>query len=216
MNNYKYGLVAILVSASVVLFGQAVSANGDDTHDMNGEMPSGIMQMDPKPGETHHFEVKPETLDGQRIPYMTVTVTAVEDGTGTVVEKELHPMFGGGFHYGANLALPGEGYLLEFHLEPPSADLMRGSKRKDQWLEPLHFEFAFNAKEEFDHKIKIGDASTADMNILFETEHAEPMWMLMSDDMDMGAAKEKSIPDLVLLILGLLGGLIVGFVLGRK
>lgn len=211
-------VVAILVLSLMFLFGQTVNANGDDHagHEVDGEIPAGLMLMAPKPEETHHFEVKPETLDGQRIPYMTVTVTAVPQGAGDVVEKELHAMFGGGFHYGANLALPGEEYTLKFHLEPPATEMVRGSARKDQWLEPLDFEFAFNAKEEFDDKIKIGDASTENMNILFESEHAESMWMNvgmgmgMDSGMDMDGEEQKISP-LLYLVVGLIVGLIGGF-----
>lgn len=214
--NYKIVSVTVLIFMFMFFIGHVVSADDGHPHDEESSAPAGLMLMAPKPGETHHFEVKPETLDGQRIPYMSVSVTAVLKGSGDVIEKELHPMFGGGLHYGVNIALPGEEYTLKFHLEPPSSELARGDSRKDQWLNSLDFEFDFNAKEEFDHKIDIGKASLADMNIFFESEHAESMWMNMAGGMDMDGdmqADDKNTQKTPLLhaFVGLFVGLILGF-----
>lgn len=191
-----------------------------------------IKKLPSTPGQTHHLEVKPESLDGRRLPYMTVTATVIDQDSGQIVSRiNLHPMFGGNFHYGANVALEPKTYLLRFHLDPPS--LVRGDERKNQWLIPVEAEFTFDAAAPFADSIKIGQKDTRDMKISFEAERPEEMFALASDgdhpmmmdddgmnemmtgdemttDHEESAAKQNS----ALIIIGL-AGLVIGFILSR-
>lgn len=124
-------------------------------------------------GETHHLEVKPASLEGYRIPNMEVTVKIIDDLTHSEKIVTLHPMFGGNFHYGANVTLEPKKYRLVFHLDPPT--FMREGKRMGQWLSAAEAEFPFDGAMKFDDNVKIGEKETADMKISFETEHAEEM-----------------------------------------
>lgn len=124
-------------------------------------------------GETHHLEVKPASLEGYRIPNMEVTVKIIDDSTRSEKVVTLHPMFGGNFHYGANVTLEPKKYRLVFHFDPPT--FMREGKRMDQWLSAVEAEFSFDGAMKFDDNVKIGEKETADMKISFEAEHAEEM-----------------------------------------
>ncbi len=135
-----------------------------------------VQEIRPSADETHHIEVKPQSSEGYRIPYMEVTVTIIDQETQEKKTLELHPMFGGNFHYGANVALKPKQYLLRFHLDAPT--FVRTHAREDQWTEPVEAEFPFDASVQFEKSIKIGTKETADMNITFEAEHAEEMFVL--------------------------------------
>lgn len=135
-----------------------------------------VKEMKPMPDETHHLEVKPESLEGYRIPYMSVTVTIIDQETQEKKTIEMHPMFGGNFHYGINVGLKPKQYLLRFHLDSPT--FTRGDERESQWLEPVDVDFTFDASAKFEKSIKIGGKETKDMKISFEAEHAEPMFIL--------------------------------------
>jgi len=126
--------------------------------------------------ETHHFEVKPESLEGYRIPYMNVTVEITDQETGEKKTVELHPMFSGNFHYGANVSLKPKKYTLRFRLDPPT--FVRGHARAKMWLHPVEETFAFDASAKFGKSMKIGSKTTEDMKISFETEHAEEMFVI--------------------------------------
>lgn len=127
-------------------------------------------------GETHHIEVKPESLEGYRVPYMLVTATIIDEVSRSGKTVTLHPMFGGNFHYGANVTLEPKKYLLQFHLDPPT--FMRSHTRENQWLVPVEAEFVFDAAASFEKSIKIGSKETSDMKVSFEAEHAEEMFVL--------------------------------------
>lgn len=146
-----------------------VSASAHETQSL-------VKKVGPQPGETHHVEVKPESLEDYRIPYMKVSVEVIEQDTKQSKIVELHPMFGGNFHYGANVVLRPKQYSFRFHLEPPT--FMRGHVRENQWLVPVDAEFIFDAAEKFEKNIKIGEKTTDDMKISFEAEHAEDMFVL--------------------------------------
>lgn len=137
--------------------------------------PIKLKEVKPMAGETHHFEVKPESQEGNRIPYMNVSVIVVDQQTKDEETVVLHPMFSGNFHYGANVSLKPGKYLLRFRLDPPT--FVRGEKRKAQWTEPVHAEFIFDAAAKFEKSIKIGEKKTPDMKISFEAEHAEAMFV---------------------------------------
>lgn len=59
-------------------------------------------------------------------------------------------MFGGNFHYGANIALKPKQYLLKFHLDPPT--LGRTGIRANQWLDPVETEFILDASAQLNKR----------------------------------------------------------------
>ncbi len=201
----------------------AVSSGIANGHSDNGDAtaPSGVTEMKPAAGDTHHLEVKPESPEGYRIPDMKITVKAIPQDGGSVIEKELDGMFGGNFHYGANIALEPKRYLLKFHLDPPT--FMREGKRSSQWLETIDAEFIFDAAASIETSGKIGIKQTSDMKIIFEAEEAESMFVL-SKEKDIHMASKPMHDDesesaennagMLSALIGILG-VIVGFVLGR-
>lgn len=207
----------VLLFAVVGYFGVA-SGHSDES---DAVVPEEVIEMKPASGDTHHLEVKPESLEGYRIPDMKITVKAIPQGGGSVIEKELDGMFGGNFHYGTNIALEPRQYLLKFHLDPPA--FMREGKRASQWLESIDAEFTFDAAAPIETSGGIGTKQTSDMKISFEAEEAEAMFVLPGEeDMHMEAGSmsreesESSESDAGMLsvFIGILG-IVVGFVLGR-
>ena len=176
-----------------------------------------IKEMKPMADETHHLEVKPESLEGYRLPYMKVAVTIIDEETQEKKTIELHPMFGGNFHYGVNVALEPKQYLLKFHLDPPT--FSRGHARENQWLEPVEAEFLFDASNQFEKNIKIGSKETQDMKISFEAEHAESMFILEGTEQEHGrtghqaSTQVPSFGDVITPII-YVALLSIGFVLG--
>lgn len=211
MKKYLIALVVLGIFSLAIVF---VSAH---------ETQSLAKKVGPQPGETHHLEVKPESLEGYRIPYMKVSVTMIEQDTKQSKTVELHPMFGGNFHYGANVILQPKQYSLRFHLEPPT--FMRGHAREDQWFIPVDAEFTFDATKEFEKSIKVGEKKTDDMKISFETEHAEDMFMLTGTEEEHALHGDnengkKQTPlgasnQLLTVILSIGVGLVVGFLIAR-
>lgn len=181
---------------------------------------SAVKKMKPMMDETHHLEVKPETLEGYRIPYMKVTVTILDPKTQEKKVIELHPMFGGNFHYGVNVGLKPKQYLLRFHLDIPT--FARGDERENLWLQPIEAEFPFDASVKFEKSIKIGSKETKDMKISFEVEHAEPMFILEGTEQehDMAGMEGLQASTQVLPLVSSISVvfyialLVVGFVLG--
>lgn len=106
------------------------------------------MEMKPEKGEIYHFEVKPEDPGSKtRLSYAVVKFRAVNTSNGKVVEKELHPMWGGsGLHYAGNGALPGDGaYTATVTVEPPT--FARGPKNKDMWRNSTQVELRFTMRK---------------------------------------------------------------------
>ncbi len=143
-------------------------------------------------GGTHHLEVKPESLEGYRIPYIKVVATIIDQESQKTKTVELHPMFGGNFHYGVNVALEPKQYLLRFHLDPPS--FMRGEKRMNQWVSAIDAEFLFDGAAQFEKSIKIGEKMTPDMKISFEAEHVEKMFVSAGSEKEHMAHEELGAP----------------------
>lgn len=166
-----------LIAASSLLFlGILMMSGGPQSHVFAHIENSLLKAFQPAANETHHLEVKPEALEGYRIPYMKTTVTIVDQDSQKTKTVELHPMFGGNFHYGVNVALEPKEYLLRFRLDPPA--FMRGHAREKQWLTQVDAEFFFDAAASFEKSVKIGSKETSDMKISFEAEHAEDMFVL--------------------------------------
>lgn len=162
-----------------------------------------LEEIKPQAGETHHFEVIPESLDGSRIPYMKITVTVIDRENNERKDINFMPMYGEKFHYGANVALkPGE-YILQFNLEPP--EISRTDKGVNRWLEPVKAEFNFDASLQFEDSIEIGTKETEDMRIFFKTEHAESMFT--SENWEM--THVQSINNSIFLYLGVFIGYFV-------
>lgn len=179
---------------------------------------SPVKEIKPAAGETHHLEVKPESLEGHRLPYMKVAVVIIDQATNEQKEVEFHPMFGGNFHYGVNVGLQPKTYLLRFHLDPPA--FARGHARENQWLVPIEAEFTFDAAVQFEKSIKIGSKETADAKILFEAEHAEEVFVLASAEKEHIKHDAESSPTVAaqrplnqILITGI-ATLLIGFFLG--
>lgn len=201
---YKITLVLILFVALPPALGQMM-----------------VKEMMPMADETHHLEVKPESIDGYRLPYIKVTVSIIDQETMEKKVVELQPMFGGNFHYGANVALKPKQYLLQFHLEPPTFG--RTEKRENQWLAPVDAEFTFDASV---REGKIGNKELQDMKISFETEAAESMFVLedSKQTMSMPAGQpvgmQASPPGsntLTTILYGvfLIVGMVLGFIVSR-
>lgn len=149
-----------------------------------------LKEMIPSPSETHHLEVKPETVEGYRLPYMKVTVEIIDKETNENKNMELHPMFGGNFHYGVNVVLQPKQYLLRFHLDAPT--FARTHARENQWIQPIEAEFTFDASAKFEKNIKIGSKETRDMKVSFEAEHAESMFILEGTEQEHSAMGHQS------------------------
>lgn len=178
-----------------------------------------IKKIESAAGDTHHLEVKPESLEGYRISYMKITATLIEQDSEKSAIVELHPMFGGNFHYGVNVALEPKQYLVRFHLDPPT--FIKGDLRKDQWLSPVEAEFIFDAAAKIEKGVKIGQKNTSDMKISFEAERAEDMFVL-ADAMQEHTMKEVAPPattqknqNIILIIAILAAGLILGSMIPR-
>jgi len=215
---FGFMIVAFTLLLAVTISSGIASGHSDDG---DAVAPARVTEMKPAVGDTHHLEVKPESLEGYRIPDMKITVEAIPQGGGSVIEKELDGMFGGNFHYGVNIALEPKQYLLKFHLDPPT--FMREGKRASQWLEPIDAEFTFDAAASIETSGEIGTKQTSDMKIIFEAEEAESMFVLPGgEDMRMTAEpmhddeeeSTESNAGATSAIFGVLG-VIVGFVLGR-
>ena len=166
----KYAILISVALIGSVLGVQGVSAHGDEVGEISGE----LIQIDPMAGENYHLEIKPQTLEGYRIPDMDISVTITNAKTGESSEKHLHGMFGGNFHYGSNVALPEGEYILSFDLEPPT--FMREGDRANSWIEPIEAEFTVKTENNPKEGFIIGEKTTKDMKIVFEMETAEPMW----------------------------------------
>jgi hypothetical protein len=216
------GLTILVLGIFLTLFASFGVANADSgTHDVTAV--AGVTEMKPAAGDTHHLEVKPETLEAYRIPGMKITVTAIPEGGGPEIVKQLDEMFGGNFHYGVNLALEAKKYTLKFHLEPPT--FMREGKRANQWLTPIDAEFPFDGAAPVAISGKIGTKETPDMKIAFETEEAESIFVLAEKDathMTMESAHlhdEEEMPTSdnsgTRTALTVFFSVILGFVLGR-
>ncbi|HZX12108.1 MAG TPA: iron transporter [Candidatus Nanoarchaeia archaeon] len=176
-------LITLLVifSASFLLTAQPIFAHEEDFL---------VKEIKPFADETHHLEVKPESLEGYRLPSMNVAVIIIDIETQEKQTMNLHPMFGGNFHYATNVALKPRQYLLKFHLDPPT--FSRGDARKSQWLEPVEAEFIFDASKQFEKSVKIGNKETQDMKISFEAEHAESMFILESTEQEQDRVKHQA------------------------
>ena len=209
-------IIIFLLTATAILSLKIASG-----HSSAGETETvaGITEIKPAAGDTHHLEVKPESLEGYRIPNMEITVKAIPQDGSPVIEKKLDEMFGGNFHYGANITLEPKQYLLQFHLDPPT--FMREGKRASQWLEPINAEFAFDASAPVETSGKIGTKQTADMKISFEAEDAESMFMISGEDTHTemesmrgeetaSAVNNTRIPSAISGILGVIAGFIIG------
>lgn len=180
---FVFVLISVIVLSSVgVLFGALPLF----AHE--GEL--SVVRMEQEAGATHHLEVKPESKEGYRIPYMKVTATLVDQEVGQERTVEFHPMFGGNFHYGANVALQPKSYVVRFHLDPPT--FVRSHAREDQWLSPLEAEFPFDAAKPFEKNVKIGTRETEDMKVSFEVEHAEEMFILPGTEKEHAAQGETA------------------------
>ena len=166
----KYAILISVALIGSVLGVQGVSAHGDEVGEISGE----LIQIDPMAGENYHLEIKPQTLEGYRIPDMDISVTITNAKTGESSEKHLHSMFGGNFHYGSNVALPEGEYILSFDLEPPT--FMREGDRANSWIEPVEAEFTIKTENNPKEGFIIGEKTTKDMKIIFEMETAEAMW----------------------------------------
>lgn len=178
-----------------------------------------VNKIESAAGDTHHLEVKPESLEGYRIPYMKITATLIEQDSEKGATVELHPMFGGNFHYGVNVVLKPKPYLVRFHLDPPT--FIKGNLRKDQWLSPVEAEFIFDAAAKFEKNVKIGQKNTSDMKISFEAERAEEMFVLadaaqehMMKEVAPPAATPKN-QNTTLIVAMLAAGLVLGFAISR-
>ncbi len=212
-----------LIAAFALMLTTVINSRIANGHSEDGEavVSMGAIEMKPDARDTHHIEVKTETLEGYRIPDMKITLKAIPQGGGSTVEKDLDGMFGSNFHYGVNMALEPKQYLLKFHLDPPI--FMREGKRANQWLESIDAEFAFDAAAPIETSGEIGTKETTDMRILFEAEEAESMFMLSEgEDMHMTVESmhdEESEPaennaGMLLAFAGILG-LVAGLILGR-
>lgn len=185
-----------------------------------------LKEISSLPSETHHLEVKPETVEGYRLPYMKVSVEIIEQETKEGKKIEMHPMFGGNFHYGVNVALQPKKYLLKFHLDAPT--FTRTHARESQWTQPIEAEFTFDASAKFENSIKIGSKETKDMKISFEAEHAESMFILEGTEQEhtimgheSGAQSSKSSSAPLLYVTFLIIGIVLGigiykFMMKRK
>lgn len=162
----------IITLVGLVLAGQVAWAHGDAA----GKISDELVQINPAPGENYHLEIKPQTLEGYRIPNMDISVTITNTKTGETSVEHLHGMFGGNYHYGGNIALPAGVYNLAFHLDPPV--FMREGGRANSWIEPVEADFNFTAVNDPKEGSIIGEKVTEDMKIIFEMETAEPMWAL--------------------------------------
>lgn len=166
----KYALFIIIALVSSVSAGQVVSAHGGEV----GEVSKELIKIDPASGENYHIEVKPQTLEGYRIPNMNISATVTSLKTGETSVVQLHGMFGGNYHYGSNIALKEGEYNFAFHLEPPT--FMREGARANSWMEPVEADFNFSAVNNLTGETVVGEKVTKDMKIAFGMEVAEPMW----------------------------------------
>lgn len=103
---------------------------------------------------THHFEVVLKTLDGVDVPYAQVSAVFV-GVDGHTVEEKLHPMIGGFFHYGANVALREELYEVQLHIDPPA--MMRSQSRAGWFEKPLDVMFEYDASQEVSEMITVDE-----------------------------------------------------------
>lgn len=193
----------------------------------HGDGDSGtIREIAPAANETHHLEVKPESMEGYRIPYMEITVDIIDPQTNKTTTVELMPMFGGNFHYGANVALEPKQYRMKFHLDAPM--MMRTHVREGQWRESVEQEFSFDAAASFEESMKLGTKETDDMKISFEAEHAETMFMpegmedehmadhddMMTMMQDTAESQQTGVPPTIAILVAALSFAAGGF-LGR-
>ncbi|MDO8492323.1 MAG: iron transporter [bacterium] len=234
-NWMRIALLGFFISTFAILMVMVFSSKFASAHGEEGVvvMTGKVMEMKPATTDTHHMEVKAETLEGFRIPYMKITVIAVPEGGGKTVTKVLDSMFGTNFHYGANMTLEPKKYTLTYHVEPPT--FMREGKRANQWLEEVDATFPFDAAASIETAGKIGTKEIADMKILFEAETAESMYVLAEsvdtpmmggdsmmegvthDDADRASGDSDGGSLAGIGILGLIIGLIIGkFILKPK
>lgn len=95
-------------------------------------------------GELFHVEVKPEDPKSKtRIPYATVSISAVNRDNGAKVSGTLHPMWGSsGLHYATNSALAGDGtYEATITVGVPAFG--RAPADKELWMTPVTTRFHF-------------------------------------------------------------------------
>lgn len=226
-------IVALCLFA-LFAFSQIVSAHGGGEDE---EASESLVHIVPAAGENYHIEIEAETLDGKRIPELSITAVITSIETGEVVEKMLHGMFGGNYHYGSNAALPEGEYFITFHIDPPT--FMREGSRAGSWIEPIDAEVTFSAvtspEDEFEMVIK----TTEDMVIVFVAEPAQEMWVSpggvmadmheddhddmegmtndameeMTDDHD---GERSGIGSLLIAVLALILGGALGFFFGRS
>lgn len=220
LTSHSFALAVVFLG--VLLLASFVTIARADTDGAAVPVATGMMEMKPATGDTHHLEVKIETVEGFRIPDMKIVLQAVPEGGGETIEKELEGMFGSNYHYGVNIALEPKKYLLKFHIEPPT--FMREGKRASQWQDAIDAEFNFDARTSATMSGMIGTQDFPDMKLIVESEEAETMYVLPKsgdahmmaesmhsrDDAEVPTASSTSALPVVVGLLGIAVGVMIG------
>jgi len=232
----RYLAYMVLCCVALFAFGQTVSAHGGGEEE---EASENLVEMLPATGENYHIEIEVETLDGNRIPELSITAVITNIETGEKTEKMLHGMFGGNYHYGSNVALPKGEYAIAFHIDPPT--FMREGSRAGSWVEPVDAKVTFTSVETPEEEFETEILRTEDMVVVFVAEPAQAMWAFpgammdmhgdtegdmhdemdgMMDDHDMGSTdhddEEESSGAVVVGVLTLVLGAVAGFLFGKS
>lgn len=217
--SYVIAFITLLIISFFLLFtfGQIVHAHGDEGEE---EASENLVEIVIAPGENYHIEIEAETLDGKRIPELGISVVAINVETGEEIEKTLHGMFGGNYHYGSNMALPEGEYSFAFHIDPPT--FMREGSKAGSWAMPIDAEYTFSTVDNPDDEFETVIKTTGDMKIIFVAEPAQAMWVLpevmeeMMEHMEGTTGASDGMSKTLLAVLALIVGGGLGFFFGRS
>ena len=177
----NYGALLVLCALSLFAYANFVSAHGGEVEE---EASEALVEIAIALGENYHIEIEAETLDGKRIPDLSIEVTATNLATSEETVKTLHGMFGGNYHYGTNMALSEGEYSFVFHIEPPT--FMREGSRAGSWTESVDAETTLSAVNNPEEEVEAVIKTTEDMVVVFVAEPAQPMWAFPQDMEEMG------------------------------
>lgn len=170
---------------------------------------------------THHLEIVPVDVNGEFISYIDVAFVEVTDEEGNTEKFDLHPMWGGFWHYGVNLDLKAETYIFKFNLHPTS--VVRDDTTLDKFLEEIELEVVFDASQTLLGMQELATEEYDDVNVEVFIAEGKPMYEVESTH-DEGQspldtsnpAVQQAILVVASLFVGLVAGASITFAYGKR
>jgi hypothetical protein len=172
---------------------------------------------------THHLEIVPLDVNGEFISYVDVAYVEVTDEEGNTEKVDLHPMWGGFWHYGVNLDLKPETYIFKFNLHPTT--VARDDTTLDKFVEEIELEVVFDASQTVLGLQELATEEYEDVNVevfitegkqmyTVESKHDEPAEHLPIDTAN--PAVQQAILVVASLFVGMIAGASITFAYGKR